>query len=236
LNNYVNVRDFAQSLTEKNTPQAMIQVTIPNGLRLCNKISHSFGDQKLIELFRLIARESKLTDLNFLRRGPDFYFSVPGDQAEEVKARLQESLDNYAKELLKDQTFPDGEITIPHAVIQSVLIEPNKEQPIAPTVADSMDSLNEQSFAVIKKMQHDFLLKNHLTEGLKNYFIDYYNLNDKRGFVRVGQIFDLPGVVEDLQQLYQVLVLTSDEDKKSKTKAAILTAILEGLDIHSTAV
>ena len=235
INTFMNVAEFATFAAQKDKPQSLLLCTIPNGLRLANNISHQYGDQKLIEFFSLLVKQADLPEFNLLRRGPDFYLLVDQEKAEVLEAKLTPIIDEYSQTMLPE-TLPDGtKITIPHGVVDSA--EPDFTEDDLPIEAlgKAMSDINQATFSQIKLRQKQYLQKNSLTEGVKNYLVDYYSLLLKRGFPRIQQIFKNLNITKDLADEYQALgLLKANNPAYQQAKNKILELILSGLELDSS--
>lgn len=232
INTFINISEFASFAAQKDKPQSLLLCTIPNGLRLANSISHQYGDQKLINLFRLLVEQADLPEFNLLRRGPDFYLLVDKEKAEVLEAKLTPIIDEYSRTMLPE-TLPDStKITIPHGVVESVDLKFTADGLPMEVLGKAMLDINQATFSQIKLRQKQYLQKNSLTEGVKNYLVDYYSLLLKRGFPRIQQIFGNLEIMDKLIDEYQAIELM---DKNTvgykKTKAKILELILSGLEL-----
>jgi len=221
---------FVNRLKEKQPNHVLMMFSVPNGLRLANRISHAYGDEKLKEMFTLIAKESGITKLDFFRRGPDFYLAVDPQEAPKVAINLQAKLDTFAQQMFEGKQIEGDKFKIPFSVIQVTELNLSEKGREMNSFGEAMSSLSEQGFQIIKERQQELLTSQDLRPEFQNYLFEYYNLLDKRGYIRAFQILRSsskdPAILENLAQEYQIYCFFSPQSKqREEAKLRILKLI-----------
>jgi len=228
---YRQAEDFANKLGNEASAHTLFCARLPNCLRQINKVSYHQGNSAIIKIFKTIV--NNLPDgqnVNFFRRGSDFYFAVRPQNVPSTEKNLKPALDKLAQNILAD-TVSNTEQTITFAVLQRQDIEFAKDKKPLVLLGQAMDDMAEkENKMVFEQLQN--LLNNDKKQGdnkVKQFLIKYFDLSDKRGKRRLEEInrfskHSNPNFIEELTDSYQALIIGEKEAEK-----VILNKIISAL-------